>query len=125
MHLVTLVWTGAILELVRLKVEARGNNPRASFERKGFMNEVNQKAFATFYLYTDEAIDSPFVKAMVERLTVCPNVERPEEETRQDCYVDEWADAAVCLVHADDTHRILLHCGIKPTYNRYRKQPEE
>jgi rhamnogalacturonyl hydrolase YesR len=77
--------------------------------------------FQTFHLYTDEAINSDFVKRFVDRLKLCLNLEHPGEETGQDRYIDEWAEEAVCLVHANDTHRLILHCGINPIYNRYRK----
>jgi hypothetical protein len=30
----------------------------------------------------------------------------------------------VCLVQADTAHRIVLHCGVEPLYNRYRKRGE-
>jgi hypothetical protein len=57
-------------------------------------------------------------------MKVCLNLERPEEETRQDRYLDEWAEEAVCLVHVDSTRRIILHCGTPPIYNRYRKRKD-
>jgi hypothetical protein len=77
--------------------------------------------FKTFHLCTDEAVDSPVVKTIVERFTFCKNFDRPEEEIREDKYIEEWAEAAVCLIHHDDSHRIILHCGVTPIYDRYRK----
>ena len=88
------------------------------------MTNIAEKKFETFHLYTDEAIDSHFVKALIERMKECSNFDRPEEESWQDRYVDEWAEEAVCLVHVDDSHRILLHCGTAPVYNRYRKHQD-
>jgi chromosome segregation and condensation protein ScpB len=86
------------------------------------MTRTAQKTFETFHLYTDEAIDSPFVKALVERMK-CSNLDQLEEAF-QDRYIDEWAEEAVCLVHVNNSHRILLHCGMAPIYNRYRKQQD-
>jgi hypothetical protein len=71
------------------------------------MSNTAQGEFETFHLYTDQSLASPFVKKLVERMKVCLNLERPEEETRQDRYLDEWAEEAVCLVHVDSTRRTL------------------
>jgi hypothetical protein len=88
------------------------------------MSNTAQAEFETFHLYTDQPLDSTFVKKWVEHMKVCLNMEQPKEETRQDRYLDEWAEGAVCLVHVNSTHRILLHCGVPPMYNRYRKKKD-
>jgi hypothetical protein len=86
------------------------------------MSNPAREEFETFHLYTDQTLDSPFIKRFVKRMKFCINLEQPEEETRQDYYLDECGAEAVCLVHADDTHRILLHCGTSTMYTRYRKR---